>query len=65
MNRTKNTRLTTAIYLNLMMTSARFVETSVTTTDNTPSQGCTDPDDQTILLHDHCKSAAIKHQNEL
>ena len=32
-----------------MMTSAQVVETSVTTTDNSPSQDCTHPDDQTNL----------------
>ena len=34
-----------------MMTSAQVVETSVTTTDNSPSQDYTHPDDQTTLLH--------------
>ena len=34
-----------------MMTSAKVVETLVTTTDNSPSQDCTHPDDQTTLLH--------------
>ena len=33
-----------------MMTSAQVVETSVTTTDNSPSQDYTHPDDQTTLL---------------
>ena len=33
-----------------MMTSAQVVETSVTTTDNIPSQDYTQPDDQTTLL---------------
>ena len=33
-----------------MMTSAQIVETSVTTTDNSPSQDYTHPDDQTTLL---------------
>ena len=37
--------------LTLMMTSAQVVETSVTTTDNSPSQDYTHPDDQTTLLH--------------
>ena len=32
-----------------MMTSAQIVETSVTTTDNSPSQDYTHPDDQTTL----------------
>ena len=32
------------------MTSAQAVETSVTTTDNSPSQDYTHPDDQTTLL---------------
>ena len=43
-------RLTTTIHLNLMMTSAQVVKTSVTTTDNSPSQDDTHPDDQTTLL---------------
>ena len=34
-----------------MMTSAKVVETLVTTTDNSASQDCTHPDDQTTLLH--------------
>ena len=34
-----------------MMTSAQVVETSVTTTENIPSQDYTHPDDQTTLLH--------------
>ena len=33
------------------MTSAQVVETSVTTTDNSPSQDYTHSDDQTTLLH--------------
>ena len=33
------------------MTSVQVVETSVTTTDNSPSQDYTHPDDQTTLLH--------------
>ena len=33
-----------------MMTSAQIVETSVTTTDNSPSQDYTHLDDQTTLL---------------
>ena len=33
------------------MTSAPVVETSVTTTDNSPSQDYTHTDDQTALLH--------------
>ena len=33
-----------------MMTSVQVVETSVTTTDNSPSQDYTHPDDQTTLL---------------
>ena len=32
------------------MTSAQAVEMSDTTTDNSPSQDCTHPDDQTTLL---------------
>ena len=35
----------------LMMTSAQDVETSVTTTDNGPSQDYAHPDDQTTLLN--------------
>ena len=34
-----------------MMTSAQVVKTSVTTTDNSPSQDYPHPDDQTTLLH--------------
>ena len=34
-----------------MMTSAQVVVTSVTTTDNSPSQDYNHPDDQTTLLH--------------
>ena len=34
-----------------MMTSAQVVETLVTTTDNSPSQDSTHPDDQTTPLH--------------
>ena len=37
--------------LTLMMTSTQVVETSVTNTDNSPSQDYTHPDDQTTLLH--------------
>ena len=33
------------------MTSAQVVETSVTTTDNSPSEDYTHPDDKTTLLH--------------
>ena len=36
--------------LTLMMTSTQVVETSVTTTDNSPSQDYTHPDDRTTLL---------------
>ena len=36
--------------LTLKMTSAQVVEMSVTTTDNSPSQDYTHPDDQTTLL---------------
>ena len=49
--RTKNIRLTTTNHLTLKMTSAQVVETSVTTTDNSPSQDYTPPDDQITLLH--------------
>ena len=34
-----------------MMTSAEVVDTSVTTTDNNPSQHYTHPNDQTTLLN--------------
>ena len=34
-----------------MMTSAQAGETSVTTTDNSPSQDYTHPDNQTTPLH--------------
>ena len=34
-----------------MMTSAQVFETSVATTDSSPSQNYTHPDDQTTLLH--------------
>ena len=34
-----------------MMTSAQVVETSVTTTDNSHSQGYTNPDNQTTLCY--------------
>ena len=37
--------------LTLMMTSAQVVETSVTTTNNSPSQDYNHLDDQTTLLH--------------
>ena len=50
-NRTKYIRLTINFHLTLMMTSAQVIETSVTTTDNSPSQDYTHPDDQTTLLH--------------
>ena len=40
-----------SIHLTLMMTSAQVVETSVTTTDNSHSQGYTHPDNQTTLSH--------------
>ena len=50
-NWTKYIWLTTTFHLTLMMTSAQVVETSVTTTDNSPSQDYTHPDDQTTLLH--------------
>ena len=41
----------TTFHLTLMITSAQVVETSVTSTDNSPSQDYTHPDDQTTLLH--------------
>lgn len=40
-------------YLTPTMTSAQVVETSVTTTDNIPSQDYTHPDAQTTLLNVH------------
>ena len=49
-NRTKYIRLTATFHLTLMMTSAQVVETSVTTTDNSPSQDYTHLDDQTTSL---------------
>ena len=45
-------RLTTTIHLTPKMTSAQVVETSVTTTDNSPSQDYAHPDDQITLLYD-------------
>ena len=48
----KYIQLTTTFHLTLMMTSAQVVETSVTITDNSPSQDYTHPDDQTTLLGD-------------
>ena len=39
-----------------MMTSGQVVETSVTNTDNSPSQDYTHPDDQTTLLHKNIMS---------
>ena len=48
---TKNIRLTATIHLTLKMTIARVVETSATTTDNSPSQDYTHLDDQTTLLY--------------
>ena len=38
-------------FFTLMMTSALVVEMWVTTTDNSPAQDYTHPDDQTTLLH--------------
>ena len=48
----KYIRLTTTFHLTLMMTSAQVVETSVTTTNNSPSQDYSHPDNQTTLLGD-------------
>ena len=42
--------MTTTIHLTQKTTSAQVVETSLTTTDNSPSQDYTHPDDQTTLL---------------
>ena len=50
-NQTKYIWLTTTFHLTLIMTSAQVVKMSVTTTDNSPSQDYTHPDDQTTLLH--------------
>ena len=38
--------------MTLMMTSVQVVEMSVTTTNNSPSQDYTHPDDHTTLLHE-------------
>ena len=43
--------MTKTIHLTLMMTSTQVVETSVTTTENNPSQDYIHLHDQTILLH--------------
>ena len=49
-----------------MMTSAQVVETSVTTTDNSPSLDYTHLDDQTTLLHFiHCHTLQIENTNYL
>ena len=49
-----------------MMTSAQVVETSVTTTDNSPSLDYTPLDDQTTLLHFiHCHTLQIENTNYL
>ena len=50
-NWTKNIQLKTTIHSTLMMTSTQVVKTSVTTTENSPSQDYTPLDDQTTLLH--------------
>ena len=47
----KYIQLTTIFHLTLMMTSAQVVETSVTITNNNPSQDYTHPDNQTTLFH--------------
>ena len=44
-------QLFTGIHLTMMMTSAQIVETLATTTDNSPSQDYTQPDDQKTLSH--------------
>ena len=41
--------LASVVVVGLWVTSAQVVETSVTTTDNSPSQDYTHPDDQTTL----------------
>ena len=43
-----------------MMTSAQVVETSVTTTDNSPSQDYTHPDDQTTQLNDRFNFVVVR-----
>ena len=43
-----------------MMTSAQVVETSVTTTDNSPSQDYTHPNDQTTLLNDRFNCVVVR-----
>ena len=57
-NRTKNIRLTTTIHLTLKMTSAQVVETSVITTDHSPSQ------DYTIKPH-YYEKFSLGHSRKL
>ena len=52
--------MTTTFHLTLMMTSAQVVGTSVTLTDNSPSQDYTHPDDQITLLH-----VSLKHESNV
>ena len=47
----QNLQTLTLQTMTLMMTSAQVVETSVTITDNSPSQDYTPPNDQTTQLH--------------
>ena len=45
--------------MTLMMTSAQVVETSDTTTDNSPSQDYTHPDDLLQMIACHDKNSFI------
>ena len=51
LNGSHHQKSSSEVLITLMMTSAQVVETSVTTTDNSPSRNFTHPDDQTTLLH--------------
>ena len=53
--------------MTLMMTSAQVVETSDTTTDNSPSQDYTHPDDllQMIACHDKNSFIPTNHLQNL
>ena len=64
-NWTYNIRLTTTIPLTLMMTSAQVVEMSVTTTNNSPSQDYTHPDDQSTLTFSRGSNHLLQHYNWL
>ena len=50
LNGSHHQKSSSEVLITLMMTSAQVVETSVTTTDNSPSRNFTHPDDQTTLL---------------